>query len=386
MSVNNVDQRGTDIDQGSNTWSAGLSTWTAQVARGASRGENSGLLVVVMVAVIAIFGFFLRDLGFLSSSNLLSIVRTTTTITVMAVPTVFVICSGEIDLSIASVVSVASLIAASVMQDHGLVLAVLAALGFGAGVGLLNGVVTVGLKTPSFVVTLGTMGILIGLSEQITNSEPVSVSDATFLNLFGGGSVGPIPVLAFWTAGVVILGSIVLGWTTTGRAVLATGANPNAARFSGIRTNRIKLGVLIASGVGGALAGLLYLGQYAAATFTLGSSDLLTVIAAVIIGGTALQGGKGSVLGALIGSLLIGTLNNALIIAGFPGPIVLMVRGAIIVVAVIISAFGVLLQQPGLARWLNIRRRASSERPAEPKETSAADSGTPEPTRGGRTE
>ena len=120
--------------------------------------------------------------------------------------------------------------------------------------------------------------------------------------------------------------------------MLATGANPNAARFSGIRTGRVKIAVLVFSGIGGALGGLLYLGQFTAATYTLGSSDLLNVLAAVIVGGTVLAGGQGSVVGALIGSLLIGLIGNALIILGLATPEQLMARGLIIILAVILSS------------------------------------------------
>jgi ribose transport system permease protein len=301
-------------------------------------GENSGALILVMLVVIAVFAVNLRDTTYLSTTNFLSIIQQTAAITVMAVPTVFVISSGEIDLSIAAVVPVAAYIAAILVPGYGWALAALAAVAFGAGVGLINGVVAVRFGIPSFVVTLGTLSVLQGLALRITNVLSVAVDDNSFLAIFGTGKVGPIPVMVFWTVGSVVLGYLVLAWTPTGRAVLATGANPNAARFSGIRTTRIKIGALVASGAAGAIAGLLYVGQYGAASYTLGTSDLLTVIAAVIIGGTALAGGKGSVVGALVGSLLIGTLNNGLVIIGLANPEQLMARGAIIIGAVLFSA------------------------------------------------
>ncbi|MGY1602945.1 ABC transporter permease [Geodermatophilus sp. SYSU D00815] len=301
-------------------------------------GENSGVLIAIVIVTIGLFAFYLRDTNYLSADNLLSIVRQTAAITVMAVPTVFVIAARELDLSFAAVVPVSGFIAALVMESQGVVVAVAASLLMGIGVGLVNGLITVIFKIPSFVVTLGTMGILTGLSLRITNSAAVSVSDSRFLAIFGSGSVGPVPSLLLWTVGVVAVGHFVLSHTATGRGVLATGANPNAARLSGIRTSRLRVGVMVASGCGGALAGLLYVGQFAAASYTLGTSDLLTVIAAVIIGGTSLAGGKGSVVGALIGSLLIGTLNNGLIIIGLANPEQLMVRGVIIIAAVIFSA------------------------------------------------
>lgn len=309
------------------------------IAARAYRGENSGLLLLVMLVTVAIFGILLRDTSFLGTSNLVSIVETTTAVTVMAVPTVFVICSGEIDLSFATVVPVSAYVAAIMLEHHyPIPLAVLGALGFGAGVGLINGAVTVGFKIPSFVATLGMLGVLQGYSEAIANSATLTVTNSTFLKIFGQGHVGPVPVLVLWSAGTVIAGGLVLTATATGRHVLATGANQHAARFSGIKTGRVKVLVLMFSGLGGALAGLIYVGQYTAATYTLGSSDLLNVLAAVIVGGTALAGGQGSVVGALIGSLLIGLIGNALIILGLANPEQLMVRGLIIIFAVILSS------------------------------------------------
>jgi ribose transport system permease protein len=312
-----------------------------QAAWGAYRGDNPGILIGAMIVIIAVFAYLLRDTGFMSTFNLLNIVRVATPITIMAVATVFVLCAGEIDLSIAAIVPVAALITALLLSwDYHFVVAPLIGVLFGAGVGLMNGLAVVFFKIPSFVVTLGAMGIMQGLAQMVTNATTVSISNETFLFWFGGGSIGRVPILAFWTLGALIVGSVILSWTAVGRRVLATGANAAAARFSGIRTGRIKIGVLAASGAAGALAGVLYDGQYAAANFTVGASDLLSVISAAIIGGAALEGGKGTVLGAVVASLLVGTLNNALIVIGFGAPQQVMVQGLIIVAAVVVSSRG----------------------------------------------
>jgi ribose transport system permease protein len=144
--------------------------------------------------------------------------------------------------------------------------------------------------------------------------------------------------LVLWAFGAAIVAHIILVWTPVGKAVLATGANRTAAQFSGIRTGRVKIGLLMASGFAGALAGLLYTGQYHAIRYDTGTGDLITVIAAAIIGGTLLAGGKGSVIGALIGALLLGTVNNGLIILGLDVPQQLMFRGGIIILAVLFNA------------------------------------------------
>jgi ribose transport system permease protein len=333
-------------------------------------GENAGILFGAMLITVAIFGVLLREEGFLTVDNLLNIVRLSSTITVMAVATVFVISAGEIDLSIASVIPVAALIAAVLMAANWpFMLAVLAAIAFGAAVGLINGLITVGFGIPSFVVTLGMLGILGGLAQLITHTVTISISNADFLFWFGIGQIGPIPMLDLWSLAAFMVGAAVLSWTALGRRVLATGANRNAARFSGIRTSRIRVGVMVFSGIGGAIAGLLYDGQFGAAEFTTGSSDLLTVIAAAIIGGTLLAGGKGSVLGAVIGSLLMALLNNALILINLGAPEQLMVRGIIIVIAVIVSSRQA--QRRDVWRWLaelegNVAI-ATSRRPAKSK-------------------
>jgi ribose transport system permease protein len=331
------------------------------VAWGAYRGDNPGILIGAMLVVIAVFAYLLRDTGFMSPINLLSIVRVSTTITIMAIAMVFVLCAGEIDLSIASIVPVSALITAVALQsEYHFVLAALIGVAFGAGVGLLNGLAVVFFKIPSFVVTLGTMGIMTGLAQVVTNANTVSISNEDFFFWFGGGSVGGIPILAFWTLGALILGASILSLSPIGRRVLATGANAHAARFSGIRTGRVKIGVLIASGAAGGLAGVLYDGQYAAANFTIGANDLLSVIAAAIIGGAALEGGKGTVLGAVVASLLVGTLNNALVLIGFGAPQQVMVQGVIIVAAVVVSSRGG--RRPRW-RWLTALEEADDQSP-----------------------
>jgi ribose transport system permease protein len=311
------------------------------IAWGAYRGDNPGLLIGAMLIVIAVFAYLLRDTGFMTPINLLNIVRISTTITLMAIPMVFVLCAGEIDLSVAAIVPVAALITAVLLSWHyNFFVAALIGVLFGAGVGLLNGLAVVFFKIPSFVVTLGSMGIMQGLAQIVTSATTVSVSDPDFTFWFGGGSFGPVPILVLWTIAGLVIGAVILSRTGIGRRVLATGANAPAARFSGIRTGRVKIGVLTASGASGALAGVLYTGQWGAANFTLGSSDLLSVISAAIIGGAALEGGKGTVLGAVVASLLVGTLNNALILVGFGAPQQVMVQGVIVVAAVILSSRG----------------------------------------------
>jgi ribose transport system permease protein len=292
---------------------------------------------VVYVAFLLIFVFFavtLGDEGFLSQTNLLNIVRQTTPVTVMAVAVVFVLSAGEIDLSLGSVVALSSLVTAEVMQSESAVLAVAAGLGVGLAVGAANGLFVAVLRLPSFLVTLASMGVVAGLARTITNLESVAVENQGFANAFGSGDVGPIPSLAFWALGAVALGQFFFRQTRFGAHVLATGDNADAARATGIRVERVKFAVLVLSGGAAALAGILDAGRLQGANYTLGEQDLLIVIAAVVIGGTRLFGGEGSVIGAFVGSLLMGTLTNGLILSGLSSSQQLIAQGVVLLVAI----------------------------------------------------
>jgi len=292
---------------------------------------------VVYVAFLLIFVFFaitLRDDGFLSGTNLLNIVRQTTPVTVMAVAVVFVLSAGEIDLSIGSVVALSALVTADVMQGQSAVLGVAAGLGVGLGVGAFNGLFVTLLRLPSFLVTLASMGVVAGLARTVTNLESVAVENEDFINIFGSGNVGPIPSLALWALGAVTLGQFAFAHQRFGAHVVAVGDNVRAARVTGIRVDRVRFAVLVMSGAAAAVAGILYTGRLEGASYTLGEQDLLTVLAAVVIGGTRLFGGEGSVTGALVGSLFMGTLTNGLILWGLSSSEQLIAQGVLLLLAI----------------------------------------------------
>lgn len=292
------------------------------------------VVYVAFLLILAFFAITLSDDGFLSSDNLLNIVKQTAPISVMAVATVFVLSAGEIDLSIGSVVACSALVAAVVLRDVGLAAGIAAGLGTGVAVGLVNGLFVTWLRLPSFLVTLATMGLVGGLARAITDLESVAVTDQTFANVFGTGDVGPISSLILWTLGAVVVGHFVYRHRRFGAHVLATGDNAGAARVTGIRVDRVKLAVLVLSATAAALAGLLYAGRLQGANYNLGSSDLLLVIAAVVIGGTRLFGGSGSVVGALVGSLIMGMLNNGLILSGLTASEQMIAQGVLLLLAI----------------------------------------------------
>ncbi|NIZ63335.1 ABC transporter permease [Sedimentitalea sp. CY04] len=295
---------------------------------------------VVYFGFLAIFLFFavtLYDDGFLTQRNLTNIVLQTAPATIMAVGLVFALSAGEIDLSFGSIVAVSALSCAVILQDYPLPLGVAVGLGVGMGIGAFNGVLIAYLKLPSFLVTLATMGLFAGIARSMTDLRSIPVMNDTFTGIFGSGKLFSVPSLVIWTVIGVAVGHLIYRHTRFGAHVLATGDNPRAAQVSGIKVPRVRLYVMMICGGCAGLAGLLYAGRLQAAKYTLGESDLMTVIAAVIVGGTALNGGKGSVIGALLGSLLMGMLNNGLILMNLKVSDQMIVRGLIILVAVALS-------------------------------------------------
>lgn len=295
---------------------------------------------VIYIGFVVVFLFFavlLRDQGFLSPNNLLNIFRQTATITVIAVGMTYVIACAEIDLSVGSVAGLSSVCTAMALSQWGLIPGILAGLAVGLVVGSVNGALVSLLGIPSFLVTLGMLGIAVGVAQWITASAPQPILNDTFNLLFGSGNFGPVPGLVVWSAIFVAIGAVVLNRTRFGRQVLATGGNRNAAEFTGINTKRIKFQVLLVSGVAASVAGMLYAGRLQSGRFQWGAGDELSAIAAVILGGTSLFGGFGSIVGTLFGALLIGLINNGLILAGLDSSQQQVVRGAIIILAVALA-------------------------------------------------
>ncbi|HEX5500564.1 MAG TPA: ABC transporter permease [Thermomicrobiales bacterium] len=295
------------------------------------------LVYVAFVALFLFFAIVLRDSGFTNLNNLLNIVRQSAIIATMAVAMTFVIAAGQIDLSVGALAGLSSVTAALAIAQYGPVAGVVVGLLTGLVVGAANGLLVTRLAIPSFLVTLGMLGVARGTAMWITGTAPVPILSMPFNNVFGSGQVGPIPSLLIWVVVVTAVGYVVLRKTPYGRQVLATGGNAQAARFSGVDTRRIGFLVLTISGVVAALAGMLYAGRLQSGRFQWGDGDELSVIAAVILGGTSLFGGTGSVLSSVLGALLIGLVNNGLILMGLESSQQIIIRGLIIIVAVALA-------------------------------------------------
>ena len=315
-------------------------TASASEPRAQSRWHvpHGAIVYLGFVLLFVVFAIVLRDSGFLTVENQLNILRQTAFVSVMAFGTTFAAFSaGEIDLSIGSVVPLSAMVTAVLLRDANALVAVPAGLLVGLIAGLVNGLLTTGLRVPSFLITLGTAGVIGGLARWITSLQPVPVLDEGYTFMFGSGDLGPIPDPADLDPCGAGHFPPRLPQDDVWASVLATGGNRVAARFSGLNTTRVRVASLVICSFTAAVAGLLYVGRLHSARYTLGETDLLTVIAAAVIGGASISGGRGSIIGALVGSLLMGVLNNGLILMGLSVTEQLMARGVIIIVAVALS-------------------------------------------------
>jgi ribose transport system permease protein len=299
-------------------------------------GQSSPLtLIAGSVLVLVFFSVYLRDAGFMTMDNVQNVIAQATVISILAVGNVFVLTAGEIDLSFANVVPFSGVVFALMIPHVGVFCAVLVGLLAGVVVGLANALLVVGLGVPSFIATLGMMEVVNGVTQWISAQASLPVTSRVFTEIFGSAQFGPVSVLVFWTLAVGVTAAWVLQRTAFGRMTAATGGNETAARYSGIRTGRVKMSVLVLNGFLASLAGLLYVGQLHGASYQYGgSSDLMLTLAAVIIGGTALAGGRGTILGAIVGSLLLGFIANGLVMMGLPIESQVALKGVIIVAAV----------------------------------------------------
>ena len=295
------------------------------------------MVYIVFIVVFVLFSVLLHDKGFLGS-NLLNIVRQTAMVGVMAVAGTFVIACGQIDLTVGSVAAMSAMIAALILQSTGnIFLAVVVSILFGLGVGWVNGFLVTRLGLPSFLATLGMMEVVRGLAMWITNTAAVPITNNTFNQIFGTGYLGPISVLIVWMVIFFGVGYFLFNKTPFGRHILAVGGNETAAGYSGINTKKVKMTIFMMSGAFAAFAGILYAGRMQSGRYTFGDGDEMSVIAAVVLGGAAMSGGTGSIIGTLFGALLMGMISNALVLAGLSSAEQTIVSGAIIILAVALS-------------------------------------------------
>ncbi len=299
---------------------------------------TSGGIIYIIFLLLIVFFWIMLGKTFVSVTNILTILRQTAMISVMAIGMTFALSTGEIDLSVDSIIAFAAIAVAMTLQaTDSIILAVIAGLGVGVAIGFFNGAIVAWIKVPSFLVTLASMGIIAGLSRWVTNNQAIAIGNETYNFIFGSGDLGSVPVLFVWTFFITVIGYLTMNKTAFGKRILASGGNEVAAYYTGINTRKIKLKALMISASSAALAGMLYAGRMHGARYTMGEGFVMSVIAASVIGGTALYGGKGSVIGSLIGALVIGIINNGLILMGFNVAQQMVFRGIILIIAISIN-------------------------------------------------
>lgn len=306
--------------------------------------------LIFLITLMVLFA--LLQPRFLSSINLFNVMRQVSITGLLAIGMTFVILTAGIDLSIGSLVAFAGLVAAAVakggLQDrftvgeggvgYGWGLAALAAIAVGLAGGYIQGLAITRLKVPPFVVTLGGMSAFRGAALLFAAGGPISGFEPSF-TWWGQGKVGPVPVPVIIFLAAAALAHVALRYTRYGRKVYAVGGNPEAARLSGLNVNRMICSVYVIMGFFAGLGSFVLAARLNSAEAVAGTGYELTVIASVVIGGTSLFGGSGTIFGTVIGSILIGVLLNGLVLMNVSSYIQQIVIGIIIVLAVAFDTF-----------------------------------------------
>jgi len=296
--------------------------------------KSYGLLIAFVLLCILLA---ILSPAFLRWTNILNVVRQSSIFGIMALGMTFVILTGGIDLSVGSILAVSGMLAAGILKaDAGVVAAIAVAVGVGLVFGIINGLlITIG-KIAPFVVTLGMMSIARSLTLIYSRGHPISGFSESFRFLGGGSVFGiPFPIILFLTA--VFFAWLILEQTRLGRYTYAIGGNEETVKLSGINVSLYKTMVYVISGIASAISALILTSRLNSAGPTAGIGYELDVIAAVVIGGTSLSGGRGSVWGTLLGALLIAVINNGMNLIGISPHFQQLVKGIIIVTAVILD-------------------------------------------------
>ncbi|MCM3126948.1 MULTISPECIES: ribose ABC transporter permease [unclassified Paenibacillus] len=295
-------------------------------------GPLLGLILLIVIVTI-------MNPGFLEPLNILNLLRQVSINALLAFGMTFVILTGGIDLSVGSILALSSAIVANLMLS-GLdpILAIIVGVLLGGIMGMMNGLMITKGKMAPFIATLASMTIFRGLTLVYTNGNPITgLGDSMAFQLFGRGYFLGIPVPAITMMITFAILWVILHKTSFGRKTYAIGGNEKAALVSGIKVDRVKIMIYSLAGMMAALAGAILTSRLNSAQPTAGESYELDAIAAVVLGGTSLTGGRGLIVGTLIGALIIGVLNNGLNLLGVSSFYQMVVKGVVIVIAVLID-------------------------------------------------
>jgi ribose/xylose/arabinose/galactoside ABC-type transport system permease subunit len=300
--------------------------------------KDYGLIVIMLIVIAAITSM---ERNFLSLENIIGILYQVAIIGVMAACMTFVIIVGGIDLSVGPIMAISGLLAVFTLESTGMSVlpAILLGLLAGASVGSVNGFAIGRFKLPPFVVTLGMMSMIRGTALLIGDATPHQISGPESFLFIGSGRVFGIPLSVFIFAVVAVLLYFIQTRTPFGLTVFAIGENQEAARLAGLPVLRTKTLVYTLSGVGASIAGIILASRVHTASAVYGNGAELDAIAAVVLGGTSLAGGSGSVHRSVLGSLLIGIVNNGLSILNVSIELQLVAKGIIIILALALDRY-----------------------------------------------
>jgi ribose transport system permease protein len=293
--------------------------------------------LIALIALMIIIA--LINPAFMTTNNLLNLLLQVTANGFIAFGMTFVILTAGIDLSVGAILALSSAVSAGfIAQGMPLPLAVLCALLIGAFLGAINGLLVAYGKLAPFIVTLATQMVYRGATLVYTNGNPITKNmSGFFLAYLGQGYLFGIPFPVFLMILVFIVLYILLHKTAFGKSIYALGGNEKAAYISGVKLNKVKIAIYTISGIMSALSGLIITSRLASATPQAGSGYEMYAIAAVVLGGTSLMGGKGRLTGTIIGVLIIGVLNNGLNIIGVSAFWQQVIQGIVILIAVLID-------------------------------------------------
>lgn len=302
--------------------------------------ENLGIMVALAVMCIFLAVFPATSSSFLTPKNMFNILRQISTNMLLACGMTMVIILGGIDLSVGSIIALSGVLSAGCVARYGLPIPVALLVGVLVGllIGCINGGIIALTTIPPFIVTLATMNVARGLAKVYTGGSPVRVVTKEW-QFLGAGYIGPVPVPVIIMIVVVIISALIMNRTKMGRHIYAVGGNAQAAVFSGIKVSKVKFFVHAFSGVMAGLAGIILASRMYSGQPTAGEGAEMDAIAAVVVGGTSMSGGSGKIGGTVIGALIIGILNNGLNLLNVNSFWQDVVKGIVILLAVLIDYF-----------------------------------------------
>jgi rhamnose transport system permease protein len=300
--------------------------------------RHEGVLLVILIAALAVLA--LQSEQFLTTDNLLNQGRLMAEVGLVALPMTFIIVTGGIDLSVGSMLGLSAIVLGYAWKNLGLPLeaAILVAILTGTAAGFVNGWFITRVRVPPLIMTLATLALYRGFAEGISQARSVRGYPDWFF-WFGQGDLLGVPVQLWVLLVAFLVCWLVLARTTFGRALYAIGHNEVAARFSGIPVDRCKLAVYTLSGFMCGLAGFIFVSRVSTTRSDMGTGLELDVIAAVVLGGTSIFGGVGTIIGTAIGLILIQLLKNGLALTGVKGDATIVVIGTVLILSILFTNF-----------------------------------------------